>query len=87
MIDNSGWKEVPRAAVPKGANKLSMAWSMKIKANDKRRARLNARGSEEKAGVYYKPDNIAAPVVDSNFYRKVRSNVEILDFRHAFLKG
>ena len=64
MKDNKVWNPVPKSLVPKGAKILSTTWAMKLKASGARRARVNARGFEQKPGVHYKPDDIAAPVVN-----------------------
>ena len=71
MKDNKVWKPVPKSLVPKGAKILSTTWAMKLKASGARRARVNARGFEQKPGVHYKPDDIAAPVVNETTIRVI----------------
>ena len=58
-------KPVPIEEVPEGASIMSTTWAMKLKANGDHRARINARGFEQKEGEHYDKDNISAPVVNN----------------------
>ena len=93
MKDNKVWKPVPKSLVPKGAKILSTTWAMKLKASGARRARVNARGFEQKPGIHYKPDDIVAPVVNETTVRVIFTigletmwTIWILDIKGAFLK-
>ena len=57
------FEAVPKDKLPKGSKVLANTWAMKPKANGDYRARLNARGFEQKEGDHYDPDNISAPIV------------------------
>lgn len=93
MKYNKAWEPIHASQVPKGAKKLTTTWAMKLKANGKRIGRVNARGYEQKAGVHYTPNNIAAPVVNDTTMKIIFAiGLEakwifwILDTKGAFLK-
>ena len=73
---------------------LSSTWAMKKKSNGTYRARINARGFEQKHGVHYDRDTKAAPVVNDITINMVMIMIVIgcwyahlIDVKGAFLKG
>ena len=48
----------------KDAKILTSTWSMKLKADETKRARLNVRGYEQIAGLHYNKAGVSSPVVD-----------------------
>ena len=93
MIENGVW--VPRARSQLTEKRtITSTWAMKKKASGKYRARVNARGFEQIAGVHYNPDNKAAPVANMTTIRIIfvlmvaaRWYSHLLDVKGAFLKG
>ena len=94
MDTNDVFEETSRNNVPKGAKVLTSTWAMKKKANGKYRARLNARGYEQKDGEHYDEHDKFAPVVN-----EITVNIamvlslmagwaiKVLDVKGAFLHG
>ena len=84
-----------RSELPANEKVMTTTWAMKKKASGERRARLNARGYEQREGVHYNESNIAAPVTNACSCRialtLMGSNpiwvAEIVDVDGAFLQG
>ena len=57
-------RPVPRSNVPRWAKILTSTWAMKKKPNVVFRARLNARGFEQRDGEHYFPHDNSAPVTN-----------------------
>ena len=53
MTDNKVFKVVKKDDVPKDAKILTSTWAMKLKADGTKRARVTARGYEQKPGEHY----------------------------------
>jgi hypothetical protein len=94
MVDHAVFKAVPRSEVPKFAKILTSTWAMKQKANGTLRARLNARGFEQRPGEHYNETGISSPVVNeaSIFIILIliimaRMFAELNDVKGAFLNG
>jgi hypothetical protein len=94
MLDHHVFKVVRRSQVPKWAKILSSTWSMKKKASGVFRARLVARGFEQKEGEHYFADGVSSPVVNeaSIFIILIlmvlmAANAELNDVKGAFLTG
>jgi hypothetical protein len=94
FVSHKVWQAILRKFVPKNAKILSSTWAMKQKADGTLRARLNARGYEQKEGEHYKEDGISSPVVNEAsifmiliLILMVRMYCEINDVKGAFLNG
>lgn len=88
------FKPVRKEDIPKGTKIITSTWAMKKKANGTKRARINARGFEQEAGVHYDPANIAAPVTNDMSIRIMMTLALmanwvtwITDVKGAFLHG
>ena len=64
MVKSKVWKAIKRNLVPAGAKLLSSTWAMKLKADGTKRARINARGFEQRSGEHYNEMGISSPVVN-----------------------
>jgi hypothetical protein len=80
--------------VSAATNIITSTWAMKKKASGTYRARLNARGFEQKEGLHYDGSSISAPVSNEMVIRIVLALMimanwvgEILDVQGAFLHG
>uniref|UniRef100_A0A7S2KWV0 Integrase catalytic domain-containing protein n=1 Tax=Leptocylindrus danicus TaxID=163516 RepID=A0A7S2KWV0_9STRA len=94
MDKNIAFEETTRSSIPEGAKVLTSTWTMKKKANGKYRARLNARGYEQKDGEHYDEHDKFAPVMN-----EITGNIamvlslmagwaiKVLDVKGAFLHG
>lgn len=94
MVKSGAWHAIPKEEVPEGETVLSSTWAMKKKANGLCRARINARGYEQRDGEHYKEDNKAAPVVNDTTFHIILIlmllagwHAEVLDVKGAFLCG
>jgi hypothetical protein len=63
MRTNNVWKAVPIKDVGNDATILSSKWVMKRKANGVFKARLTARGFEQRDGEHYDKHDKSSPVV------------------------
>jgi len=88
------WKAVPVSQVPKTAKIMTSTWAMKKKSSGKYRARLNARGYEQKAGVHYDETSISSPVTSDASIRIMLVlalvfgwAIHLVDVQGAFLCG
>jgi hypothetical protein len=64
MSSHNVWQAVLRKDVPAAYKIITSTWAMKKKANRTFRARLNARGFEQKPGEHYDESSISAPVTN-----------------------
>lgn len=94
MVDNKVFKVVPKEEVPRGSKVLTSTWAMKKKSNGKYRARVVARGYEQKPGEHYDPSSISSPVVNEAsifiifiLIALARMHTDVNDVKGAFLKG
>ena len=94
MDENDVFEEIPRNNVPEGAKVLTSTWAMKKKANGNFRARINARGYEQKDGEHYDAHDKFAPVVNEITVNIVMVlslmagwAIKVLDVKGAFLHG
>ena len=96
MVKSNVFKVVDRRDLPDGATVLlSSTWAMKKKSNGTYRARLNARGFEQKDdGEHFNSSNPAAPVTNAVSVRifmvimlMARWATYMLDVKGAFLLG
>ena len=94
MVKHEVWKPVPVDQVPRGAKILTSTWAMKLKVDGTKRARINARGYEQRPGEHYNETNISSPVVNeaSIFIILILMIMgdmwgELNDVRGAFLNG
>ena len=65
MVKNEVWEVIPKSEVPPRTKILKSVWAMKPKANGTKRARLNAKGCSQIAGMHYDQDNISSPVTNT----------------------
>ena len=94
MKEHEVFQAVKKEDVPKGAKVLTSTWAMKQKADGTLRARLNARGFEQKAGEHYEETGVSSPVVNeaSIFLILILTcmagwYMELNDVNGAFLNG
>ena len=94
MMKYKAWKPIKKAKVPKEAKILTTTWAMKKKANGTYRARLNARGFEQREGEHFDITDIASPVVNDITIRVVLVLMlmlnlcgHLMDVKGAFLNG
>ena len=94
MHDHKVFKTVKIEDVPPNAKILTSTWAMKQKADGTKRARINARGFEQKPGEHYNTTGVASPVVNeaSIFIILIlmvmgRMVGELNDVKGAFLTG
>ena len=94
MVDHGVFKTIKMKDVPKNAKILSSTWAMKQKADGTLRARLNARGFEQRPGEHYDETGISSPVVNeaSIFIILILMIMaafdgELNDVKGAFLNG
>eukprot|EP00957_Ditylum_brightwellii_P040861 3092645-Ditylum_brightwellii.AAC.1 len=64
MEKHKVFKPVPRIKLPMNAKVIISTWAMKKKANGTYRARLNARGYDQRDQEHYDGLSIAAPVAN-----------------------
>ena len=64
MESHKVFKPVPKKEVPEGTPVLSSAWAVKKKANGTFRARVNARGFEQRDGMHCDSNSISSPVAN-----------------------
>ena len=64
MVNHAAFKAVPRLEVPKFAEMLTSTWAMKQKADGTLRARLNARGFEQRPGEHCDETGTSSPAVN-----------------------
>ena len=94
MKEHGVFKAVPRDQVLKGAKILTSTWAMKHKADGTLRARVTARGYEQKAEEHYEGTGVSSPVVNeaSIFIILIlivmaRMYAELNNAHGAFLEG
>ena len=94
MIEHKVFKPIHIKDIPKWAKVLTSTWAMKKKANGTFRARLNARGFEQRAGEHYNETTISSPVVNEATIFIIlilivmgRLYAELNDVKGAFLTG
>lgn len=94
MIEHAVWTEINKKNVPKGAKVIDTTWAMKKKSNGTYRARINARGFRQEAGVHYDSASISAPVTNDVTIRICRVLMlmmggagKLCDVKGAFLHG
>jgi hypothetical protein len=94
MKEHEVFKAVPKDSLPPGTKVLSTTWAMKQKANGTKRARLNARGFEQRDGEHYYSENISSPVVNEAsifiiliLIAMARMCTDLNDVKGAFLNG
>ena len=94
MVDHKVFKPVKKDDLPENAKILTSTWAMKLKADGTKRARINARGFEQRPGEHYAEDGISSPVVNeaSIFLILILiimagMYVELNDVKGAFLNG
>ena len=94
MVSHKVWRPEYIKDIPKHAKILTSTWAMKQKANGTKRARINARGYEQKEGEHYASDGTSSPVVNeaSIFIILIlmvlgRLYGELNDVKGAFLNG
>jgi hypothetical protein len=94
MLKFGVWEAVRRKDVSAATKIIMSTWAMKKKASGTYRARLNARGFEQKEGLHYDGSSISAPVSNEMVIRIVLVLMimanwvgEILDVQGAFLHG
>ena len=94
MIDSRVWKVVQKKDLPENVETITSTWSMKKKANGTCRARMVARGFEQKDGVNYDSTSTSSPVVNEVTIRIVFTLMimanwasHLLDVKGAFLLG
>ena len=68
MTDNKVFEVVQKDDVPKDAKILTSTWVMKLKADGTKRARVTARGYEQKPGEHYDQTGISSPVVNFHYF-------------------
>lgn len=86
---------VKRSELPANAKILETTWAMKLKANGNRRARLNAKGFQQRDGMHYYSDSIYSPVTNPVAIRMVLTLMamnpdyiaSVVDVEGAFLQG
>ena len=94
MVRRKVWKAIPKDKIPSKAKVLSSTWACKKKSNGTFRARLNARGFEQKDGEHFDSSSISAPVTNDATIRICLVLMlmagwvrELLDVKGAFLHG
>jgi hypothetical protein len=94
MLKFGVWEDVRRKDVSAATKSITSTWAMKKKASGTYRARLNARGFEQKEGLQYDGSFISAPVSNEMVIRIVLVLMimanwvgEILNVQGAFLHG
>ena len=94
MMHHQVFKPIPISQIPKNAKILTSTWSMKKKANGTFRARLNARGFEQKPGEHYSVNGTSSPTVHEATICILlillvlqRGYAELNDVKGAFLTG
>jgi hypothetical protein len=95
MIEHGVFKPIKKKDVPHGTKVLSSTWAMKQKASGTKRARINARGFEQRSGVHYEETGVSSPVVNeaSIFMILILITMtpswktDINDVKGAFLNG
>jgi hypothetical protein len=94
MVEHKVFMPVKKSNLPENAKILTSTWAMKLKADGTKRARINARGFEQRPGEHYAEDGISSPVVNeaSIFLILIliimtRMHVELNDVKGAFLNG
>lgn len=94
MQNHAVFKAVKKQDVPKFAKILTSTWAMKQKADGTLRARVNARGFEQRPGEHYEETGISSPVVNeaSIFIILIiiimgSMYAELNDVKGAFLNG
>jgi hypothetical protein len=92
MVKENVVELVKRDELPRGAKVLSSTWVMKKKPNGTYRARMNARGYEQRDGIHYDETDKASPVVADITIRIVmtmsimaRWTMELVDVEATFL--
>jgi hypothetical protein len=86
---------VKRSELPPNAKVLQTTWAFKLKANGDRRARMNAKGFQQRDGIHYFSDSTYAPVTNPVAIRMLFTVLamnpdyiaSILDIVGAFLQG
>ena len=71
MIKYHVWKRSAARELKKGDHAIATTWAMKKKSNGTFRARMNARGFEQKYGEHYFEDDKAALVLCDIIIRMV----------------
>jgi hypothetical protein len=94
MESHGVFKPIPKNELPPGTKVLTSTWAMKQKANGTKRARVNARGYEQKEGVHYHKDGVSSPVVNEasifiilTLIVMARMHTDMNDVKGAFLNG
>jgi hypothetical protein len=94
MLKFGVWEAVRRKDVSAATKIIASTWAMKKKASGTYRARLDARGFEQREGLHYDGSSISAPVSNEMVIRIVLKLMimanwvgEILDVQGAFLHG
>jgi len=94
MVEHGVFRPIDKNQVPKNSKILTSTWSMKLKADGTKRARLNARGFEQIAGEHYNETGVSSPVVNEasifillTLMVMARMYGELNDVKGAFLNG
>jgi hypothetical protein len=92
MTDHGVFEPVEKSKIPAGAKVLSTTWVMKKKASGRFKARITARGFEQRDGDHFDSSDKASPVVYDITIRMILTLfvmagfwTEIVDVRGAFL--
>jgi len=64
MAELGVFQPIDKNQVPKNAKILTSTWSMKLKADGTKRARLNARNIEQITGEHYNETGVSSPIVN-----------------------
>jgi hypothetical protein len=94
MLKFNVWAAVRRKDISAATKVITSTWAMKKKTSGTFRARINARGFEQREGLHYDGSSISAPVSNELVIRVVLILMimagwvgEILDVQGAFLHG
>ena len=94
MMKYKVFRLVPRNLVPRFAKILTSTWAMKKKSNGTFRARLTARGYEQRDGEHFDSDSVASPTINITTVRVMwvimllmRGCGYLVDVNGAFLLG
>jgi hypothetical protein len=92
LKDYNVFEVVKRDNMPKGSKVLSTTWVMKRKASGRYKARITARGFEQRDGEHYDSSDKSSPVVNDITIRIILTiivmagfSVEVVDVKGAFL--
>ena len=91
---SNAFEVVPISEAPPDAKTLTSTWAMKKKANGTFRARLNARGFEQRDGEHYDSSKKAVPVAQQATIMIILTTMTMaawhaasMDAKRAFLLG